>query len=575
MKNTSLAIALWCCACFAAAQSPENTPCTFPQSQVDLGGNNIRARFLSAGDLFWDLQDGQFVHNPSAPGAKPSTISAASLWIGGIDPAGNLKIAANTYRSNGGTDFWPGPLQEDGITDAQACSNWDRHFIVKDSRIGEFWAKLPALAADPSAAIIQFRDIMGWPALGNPYFSSAWGFDLPASTSGLAPFFDKDGDGAYNPLKGDYPVVLLRGLTPIVPEELVWYVFNDQGGGATHSATQGEPLQVEVQVTAWTFNCPDKPVLNNTVFTSHKIIHRATERLDSCFVGMWVDFGIGCSGDDYVGCSPTRNSMYAYNIDAVDGLNGSACGGEPTFGGAPPVQSATFLGGTMDKFMYFGPATPALPPTVGGDPTKAAEFYNYLAGKWRDGAQPHQFGNGYEGAGAPVSHLFPDAPSEPNGWSMCTAGFGAGDRKALGSHKIGSLLPGQVEELNVAWTYHPRLNNGPCNLGPTMAQIDSVVFLYLNDFQDVCAPTSPTHDPVLDAAVRIFPNPTADAATVMYGDLSVLEIRCFDAAGRQVLHLSNPTSGQTVLDVSGLVPGIYTIQLTTQQGSVVRKLGVQ
>jgi len=35
---------------------------------------------------------------------------AKSLWVGGLDPVGNLKLAGNTYPSGAEDDFIPGPL---------------------------------------------------------------------------------------------------------------------------------------------------------------------------------------------------------------------------------------------------------------------------------------------------------------------------------------------------------------------------------------------------------------------------------------------------------------------------------
>ncbi|HND89151.1 MAG TPA: hypothetical protein PK971_12530, partial [Saprospiraceae bacterium] len=447
----------------AVCQQPENPACTNPKSQIDLAGNNIRARLLNGGDMFSTLSKAGLAPN-SQDILSPGTIYVASLWMGGLDAGGNLRMAATGYRSSGKTDFWAGPLTTSGTTDGPVCATWDRHFNVRGVDIAQFLQNLPALAANPFLAIAEYQSIMGWPSKGNPYFLSIYGFDLPSNNSDLAPFYDSDSDGVYNPLKGDYPVVQLRGFPSFVPAEMVWWVINDEGGGAFHSSSSGQPIRMEVQTTAWAFNCPDKPVLNNTVFTSHKMLNRAPESIDSFFVGMWVDFDLGCPADDYLGCSPQRNSMFAYNIDMVDGQPGSACDqGIKTFGEKPPVQSATFLNTHMDKFLCTSNGS----PTGAGDPTQDFEFYNNLSGRWRDGSPLTYGGTGFGQGNPPVDHLFPDDPADSNGWSMCTAALPSSDRRALGTHKIGRLNPGQIEELNMAWTYHPRSSFGPCDLGPT------------------------------------------------------------------------------------------------------------
>ena len=56
-----------------------------------------------------------------------------SLWIGGLDNQGNLKVAAMTYRRDG-NDFWPGPLNSDINVDNYGSTTKtiiiDRHWSI-------------------------------------------------------------------------------------------------------------------------------------------------------------------------------------------------------------------------------------------------------------------------------------------------------------------------------------------------------------------------------------------------------------------------------------------------------------
>ena len=119
---------------------PDNRPsandglrsdCLASTSQIDLDVNNVRARLLGGGDMWWDLSDGRYIIPNVDPGeVEVASIFAGALWIGGFDAAGNLKMAAQTYR-NTGDDFWPGPIDDStGETDQTTCTNWDRHFNV-------------------------------------------------------------------------------------------------------------------------------------------------------------------------------------------------------------------------------------------------------------------------------------------------------------------------------------------------------------------------------------------------------------------------------------------------------------
>ena len=70
--------------------------------------NNVRATILGGGDMWWNLSDAQY---EIPKGGGINSLFAGSLWIGGVDAGGQLRVAAMTYRQ-GGNDFWTGPLDE-------------------------------------------------------------------------------------------------------------------------------------------------------------------------------------------------------------------------------------------------------------------------------------------------------------------------------------------------------------------------------------------------------------------------------------------------------------------------------
>lgn len=548
---------------FLPALAPAQV-CNHPQSQINLHGNNITARILNGGDLFSDLARGAFIPNPDENDDGPSTIFTAGLWLGGMDAGGNLKLDGATYRLTDETDFFAGPLAEDGTTNATDCSNWDRHFIIRGDDVAAFLNALPLLSNDPELAKTQFPDIMGWPGKGNPYFQDIWGFELPVGNAILAPFFDADLDGLYHPLQGDYPVVALRDMEPFVADEMVWCVFNDQGAGAPHLGAGSEGFPVEVQLTAWAFNDPSRPVLNNTVFTSHRMIFRTTENLDSCFVGIWADFDIGCYQDDYVGTAPDHHSIYAYNMDQIDGTSGNTCDGIPVFESIPPVQTATFLNVSLDKSMANASGSPY-------EINAPSDYYNLLSGHWPDGQPLTYGGNGYSGGAQQTDYIFPDDPNNASGWSMCTVKQPPADRQIVGSHRIGQVFPGQVEELTVAWSIHPDPAL-PCGLGNTFENITEIREIFDHNFYGGVLDAHVA--PALSAAITLQPNPAMSLVSIGYQKLPVLELRCFDAAGRLIRTEQNLPPTQYELDVSGWGAGVYSLQLLTQAGMATRQLVV-
>ncbi|MEO1434874.1 MAG: hypothetical protein AAFV80_05015, partial [Bacteroidota bacterium] len=182
------------------AQTTNRNDCNPSSSQVDLNINNVRARLLGGGDLWWDLADGKYIiPNVPAGEIEISSIFAASIWVGGFDDGGNLKLAAQTYRQTG-NDFWPGPLDEDGNVDQTICSQWDRHFTVLGANIEALREDYLSDddgdgESDNSVNTEPSDDLLLWPAKGNPDFAQRAGYVLP--NQDLAPFFDVDGDGLY------------------------------------------------------------------------------------------------------------------------------------------------------------------------------------------------------------------------------------------------------------------------------------------------------------------------------------------------------------------------------------------
>src|SRR5690606_3711036 len=191
--------------------------CAPARSEIDMSINNVRARLLGGGDVWWDLTNGKYIVPKVEPGSglpEVSAIFAGAVWLGGYDPVGNLKLAAQQYRNSNANDFWPGPLEPTtGTVDRETCADWDRHFRVLGENIRLFIRDFE-IAFDNGETLESKdipEDVLGWPARGNPHFERIHGFELPNTTQGLAAFFDRNNDFAYDPLDGDYPIIEIRG----------------------------------------------------------------------------------------------------------------------------------------------------------------------------------------------------------------------------------------------------------------------------------------------------------------------------------------------------------------------------
>ena len=78
----------------------------------NLEWNNVRALVENGGSLWYNrsIDKGAYVV-PKEAGV--SVVYGGALWLAGISPDQQLKLAAARYRNNG-NDFWPGPLTNDG-----------------------------------------------------------------------------------------------------------------------------------------------------------------------------------------------------------------------------------------------------------------------------------------------------------------------------------------------------------------------------------------------------------------------------------------------------------------------------
>ena len=303
--------------------------------------NNVRCRINTGGDMWWDFESSQY---EIPKGSKKMSMFSAALWIGGIDANGQLKLAAQRYRQVG-VDFWPGPLTTDGTAaiSTETCAAHDKIYYITRSEVDDFNAWWDDKASKPNYQIPS--SILEWPAHGDESLGQSYY---------LAPFFDRNGDGVYDPVNdGDYPYYdmsneLCHTKTPtaegngilvdqvIKGDATLWWVFNDKGN--IHTETKGQPIGLEIRAQAFAFATNDE--INNMTFYSYEIINRSTYRLTNTYFSQWVDTDLGYAYDDYVGCDVMRGLGYCYNGTQVDG-NGQAW----AYGDQPPAIGVDFFQG--------------------------------------------------------------------------------------------------------------------------------------------------------------------------------------------------------------------------------------
>lgn len=511
--------------------------CAPATAQLTMTFNDVSA-FIEQGGSMWQNRQTNVAAYEVPKGSGLTAIYAGSLWMGGVDVNGQLKLAALTFRN--GNDFWPGPLTvnagsgtydpsipvgDDVVRDYGAasiepdrCLFFDKFYTIRKAEVikyTQWWECENGITPPEDCNEIsvptadELRRIEEWPAHGDESIGEdKW----------LAPFYDYDGNGQYEPENGDtpwYDDILGRDdvecgfdrRITLFGDETHWWVFNDKGN--IHAESNGDPIGMEVRAQAFSFGTTDE--VNRMTFYNYELINRGTQTLYDTYFAQYIDADLGYYNDDFVGCDVSRGLGYVYNGDNNDGVDQ----GEIGYGENPPAIGCDFFEGPYqdaDGRDNVGPykdtitgliVTPTVVDAIAdtgivykgigvgysdgivdnerfgmrlftyytngavapyGDPENAPEFYNFMRGKWSNGATMFYGGDGSTGS-LESTYMFP-GDSDPLNWA--TKGFtpsftgwaeyntdGAGtanqplDRRFVQSAGPFTLKPGAVNNITV------------------------------------------------------------------------------------------------------------------------------
>lgn len=517
--------------------------CQPAQAKSDLNINNVRATILGGGDMWWDLNVARY---EVPKGQNKHSMFAGALWLGGVDEGNQLKLAAMTYRQ-GGNDYWPGPLSTDGLATvtSDVCERYDRHWIIyrEQVQIHKAWLECKNdpdcdVAAEFPGYEGQIPDIiLNWPAHGVDG-------ELPYK---LAPFVDMDGDEIYDPFT-DYPAYDLdrefdcrqKEVDLLYGDQTIWWVYNDRGN--IHSETQADALGFEIRAQAFAFTTNDE--VNDMTFNNYRIINRSTFRLTDTYFTTWFDPDLGNPNDDIIGSDIPRGLGYCYNSDnndegplgyglnppavgfdffqgpfadyfdgrdndrdgCIDGIrdeNGNCVSEDPSVGRNERI--------IMSGFMYYNNTA----NEASGNPNTAAEFYNYMRSRWKNGNPlvvetpdgPGGAGNGdgytANGTGLATLYAYPGNTYDTTGVTAPTSDqnwFESPDNKEdkRGLHNAGpfSLAPGALNFITtgVVWARDFLSDEMFSSVEKVLIADDKAQSLFDNCFQVLDGPDAPNID---------------------------------------------------------------------------------
>jgi len=564
---------------------------------------NAQGAFIDANNVkAWINPSAALFHNPNTfgPGyeypinSNKHTMFISSPWIAAIDSSGWLLVAAEQYGF-GNQDFQSGPVM-DSIHYPLEVPNWEKVWKVRRADIEAFkdWFNNPS--GFPSYTI--HNSILEWPAHGD--ISKGQNFNL-------APFFDNNGDGFYNPLDGDYPLIKC--------DQGLWWVFNDD-----LVLFPGGNLKIEIQAMAHECGCTQDTALRNTVFIDYKIINRSSKTWYDAYFGQWTDGDIGCSEDDYIGSDPFRSCYYFYNADSLDN---NGCGGSTAYYANHPAQGVVMLAGPhqdtdgtdnpidtanngsytgtgygdgiidnerlgMAHGMYMNRSGTGL-GAWNADPNFGIDYYNYLRGVWLDGTRLVYGGTGHTsdpGAssfettfsfpGTSDTTIFWGTDGIPvSEWSEESEGNPLGDRRFVGSMGPFTMIPGQEEEINLAFVSAIDSSGAQNSVGLLLNRVDEIISRFNNDSIDCFSPVTsvPTYKKNW-FEFSTYPNPNNGKFKIEFTRTTPnLQIEIFDINGRRIFTQYMVTMLNSI-DLKDSPSGVYLVKISDEKQTDSRRIVV-
>jgi hypothetical protein len=510
---------------------------TYAQSYELLDINNVSAKLRPNGILFDN-------HFEVPIGSGLNTMRSATIWIGGLSTDQTLRIAAGRYGIDG-NDYFFGPAIFAGTNSQYNSSDYiqryNRVWKINKSDI-DFHVVNYMLEGYvvPSA-------IMDWPGNGNTNNGEA---------HNLAPYVDANENNIYDPENGDYPEI--RG------DQAVFALFNDHKNQHTESGDMpfSPAIGVEYQVMLYGYNASDNPTLNETVFMNVKIINRNTHRLTETYVGIWGDYDIGNSTDDFMGSNCELKMIYAYNADNYD---------EGGYGDNPPVQGCVLLNKTINKAVIYSEGT-----SFFNDPEQTSHYYNYMRGIWKNGQSITYGGNDANPAGAEIiRYMYSGYPESYAEWTESNVGNAPGNRRGLISFGPFTYEPGDTVNFDVAYIYARDSSENYLLSIPLLRERAEYIHSFFGNTEMDCNEIIPLDIVETDVTKHfVYPNPAQEQLhiTLPLGARPQDVLSVYDMHGRLVKEQSvGRYAGTITVDISRLSGGMYVVRYSGKDIVLVKQ----
>lgn len=488
-------------------------------------------------------------------GSSTSTLYFATLNVTGKDSATSNIHAFNSFSVDVPTI--DGPLSVDGNLDTTNHEEYRHIWNITEADINEFLQAY--YQGGTTWANYQIKpDILTWPANGPSGFDNT-----------LSDYYDMNNDGLYNPLDGDYP--LIKG------SQMLRWIYNDMGN------YQNNGMGLEIRASL--FGCSSYPItspINRTVFVEYEIFNRSLRTYQDLQCGLFLDFDIGCSTDDYFRTQVESNGVQAYNSTEDD-----VCNGPNSFTNNTPVQSVSILSvnnQSTGNLLYSSALVENGIQSVSSQPNNTVELYNIFRGNWASGSPKYFGGLGvdstlgfgstrfmYQGDSDP-SFLGMEIPNYPFYWTMENIdGVGnqapAQDVRATLASIPQTFRPNEKITILFAFitTQDPNLSI-PQLLEKNKQEMLDVKERYINN-QFNCLSYSTSIPQVSSFKLSLYPNPASNEIFLEgLSESDSYKLKVYDINGKVWLD-ENWSNGKS-LNLSRIKSGIYVLQLQNDNGEI-------
>jgi Secretion system C-terminal sorting domain len=511
---------------------------TLAQSNYVIEGKDYTASLWNSDDYFFGIlgpNPGHGYLGFEVPKGKNSTsIFTSQIWIGGISQStGNLHVSSAKwgYWNYGAHGWFSGPL-------ANTFSNqYDSVFHATKQEVQYHFQNY----LNPGYSIPN--NFLSWPGNGNVQ---------NGEPQIIAPFFDSNQNGIYDPIMGDAPFV--------AGNSSAFLILND-----TEDTTQGNlPIGSDLRIFYYDMSFDD-PLFVRTPLVNIRLTNRSNNIYEDVFVSLFMDFDLGDPFDDLIGSDSSQNFFYAYNRDNLDSfqtLSGYVIG----YGRNPPAQAVLILNQQMSSLVAYKNNN----DPKSGEPINQTNFYSYMKGVWKDGSSIRANGEGTDTIGLTTKFMF-----HGNGWNdpgSNDPGSSIGERHSVGSIGPFTFLPGEEICLDIAFPFFwDSTVNHLANRDSLLPLVQKIQAYYDNNNMGCGQPLVVGLPEKINstASVSLYPNPVLESLHFKignYGNEMEFDIVLFDLQGKPILKLFE-SKYEGIINLNELRPGIYFLRI--QSGSDV------